>query len=334
MRQRFRFLVFILAVTQARQAFAQESTEAHALDADIEKARKLHDEGTALFEEKEYVRACAAFKAAYTLKRNYQTAGSLGHCELQIGQHRDSAEHIKVFIDEYPKAEPPERLEQAKELLAQARAHVAVLRINVSMAGAEVFVDGRSIGKAPIAEEIFVDVGPHHVEAKKGLDVASQSVDVRAGEQRAIVVQMQPKHPVKLHDVQTGNAKMTWAFVAGGVAVVGIGAGFTSLILAHSGDRAKDELLTDLSQQSARPKDVLCGLGTPYQKECARVNMLVNEKNAFQNVAIGAFALGLAGLATSIGLGLSSGNSNTTPKVHTSAFITPTSGGIAVGGQF
>jgi hypothetical protein len=208
------------------------------------------------------------------------------------------------------------------------------LQIDVPMAGADVFVDGRSLGQAPIAAEVFVDVGSHRVEAKKGLDVASQMVDVKAGEQRAVVVQMQPKPPVKPHETQKSSAKTTWAVVAGGVAAVGMGAGFTSLIMAQSRTGAKDEVLTDLSQQSARPRDVLCGMGTPYQEECARVNALVNEKYAFQNVAIGAFALGVAGLATSIGLGLSSGNSSATPKVHASAFVTPMSGGIAVGGQF
>jgi len=335
MNYRMLAIVAVLAVgSSVSAAFAGDTLSIEASDPETERALALHRAGNTYYNNKDYARACAAYTAAYALKQNYQIAGSLGDCELQLGRYRDGAEHIDTFIREYPPDRPPERLEQAKALLAQVRAHVVALRIDVPMSGADVLVDGRSIGKAPIAGDVYVAAGTHRIEAMLGLAFAGQTIDARAGELRTVVLVPSRKPVEKPSHAGRSNAKAVWMGVAVGVAVVGTGVGVASLLLASSRNTEREQILTRLSTLSGKPKDAVCGAETPFGKDCNRVNVLVDEKNIPRNVAIGAFMLGVTGLATSIGLGLSSEKSTTAPKVRASAFVTPMSGGISVVGHF
>ena len=70
-----------------------------------------------------------------------------------------------------------------EELLAQARVKVGAITVRVEPAGAEVFVDGKAVGKAPLAGEVFVEPGARVIEAKlAGYEAAQACVDhVSAG---------------------------------------------------------------------------------------------------------------------------------------------------------
>ena len=111
-------------------------------------------------------------------------AANLGDCEMQIGQYREAAEHFTRCVSSSLSSKPSlkERLQQR---FAQARARVGALKVKVSVPGAEVTVDGRAVGIAPLADEVFVEPGAHTVTARLGeYETGRASVQVAQGASR------------------------------------------------------------------------------------------------------------------------------------------------------
>jgi Tfp pilus assembly protein PilF len=104
--------------------------------------------------------AHASFLAAWSLKQHYQSLGNLGMSEAMLGKWRDAATHLSRYLREAPKEKVEER-KSAEALLAQARTKVGAITVRVEPAGAEVFVDGKAAGRAPLEGEMFVEPGAH-----------------------------------------------------------------------------------------------------------------------------------------------------------------------------
>ncbi len=330
MNRHILLFLLIFAATPLRWAFADEEVK----DAATDQARKLHDEGTALFQKQDYAGACAAFAAAYSLKRHYQIAGSLGDCEMQLGRNRDAAEHLDSFIREYPTDESPEELERAKGLLAKARLQIATLVFDVPMTGAQVFLDGQPIGKAPIEGERFVEAGQHRIEAMVGLELVRQTVDVSVGEQRVVKLEARPA-PKREKRIETGpDPRKIAAAVAGGVAVASAGVGIGFFLAALSKGDEKTSIVNQLSRDSGVSPNSVCAPGTHFTAECYSVRKLSRDQFIFNDVAIGAVALGAVAGATSLVLALLPTKSTKWPKVEASGFVTPMGGGFALQGRF
>lgn len=84
-------------------------------------------------------------------------------------------------------------------MLAEARKRVGALALRVEPAGAEVLIDGASIGKAPLTGEVFVDPGPRTIEARiEGYKGAKVTVETAAGSSREV--------PLTLAKIEAKNA--------------------------------------------------------------------------------------------------------------------------------
>ena len=137
------------------------------------------------------------YKTSWNLKRTYDIAANLGNLELSLGMPRDAAEHLAFSVRNYAiTGTTPERLDKTKQLLAQARAQVTALTIHVNVDGAEVAIDGKVVGRAPIVEEVYVDGlahdrgaarqlsdGPRHRQRREGRPPAdhAQARGARSG---------------------------------------------------------------------------------------------------------------------------------------------------------
>jgi hypothetical protein len=189
-RGRWRALLIVasLATAPAGAALGAPDSGSEAL---TDKARELHREGVALFKKKEYARARAAFLAAWSLKPHWSTAGNLADCEVKLGLYRDAAEHFAIFVrgSEREKEPVPER---ATARYREAVRHVGSIEVRVTPTGAEVLVDGKAVGAAPLEGPVFVDPGQHTIAARLGGKMASQAVELRAGETREVYFDVSP----------------------------------------------------------------------------------------------------------------------------------------------
>jgi hypothetical protein len=184
------------------QPVPQASTSSTAID---DKARELFRDGVKAAEKAQWAKAHAAFLAAWSLKQHYQIAGNLGTAEAKLGKWRDAAEHLSLYLREAPKEKVAER-KSAEELLAQARAKVGALTVRVEPAGAEVVVDGKVVGKAPLAGEVFVEPGARVIEAKlAGFEAAKKDVTAGAGAAQDVEIRLAP-----LQKNESGEPRKLW----------------------------------------------------------------------------------------------------------------------------
>lgn len=174
------FLVFVLATPAlVAPVFAQG-------DAATEMARQRFEEGVKLFDKGDYERARAAFLQAWALKKHPAVLLNLAQCELRSGEHVAAARHFAQYLHEYPDT-PESQQDVARRGLAEARLETGQLDIAVDMEGAEIFVDGESVGRAPLPGPLDVTPGTHTIEVKlAGTAPVSQQAAVTAGSKNTV----------------------------------------------------------------------------------------------------------------------------------------------------
>jgi hypothetical protein len=152
--------------------------------------------GDRLFDEGRLADALGQYQGAWARKRTHEIAANMGTVELELGRHRDAAEHLAWSLRRVPPTAPAPLLEALKASLDQARSHVAALATAVVVEGAEIRVDGRVVGAAPLEDQIFVEPGTHLVEAAApGFVSARVSLAAEAGASVVLVLALAPVPP-------------------------------------------------------------------------------------------------------------------------------------------
>jgi PEGA domain len=165
-------------------SFAQGAPTPATAPADgvTEVARQRYQEGVKAFDAGRYEEARAAFLQAYALKRTPAVLLNVALSELRtpVDHSDDAGNHFQQFLREVPTAAPEQRA-TAEKGIADAKRRAGVIAVSVDAAGADVSIDGTSIGKAPIADPVFVKPGKHTLFAQYQGHNAAVVVDVKPG---------------------------------------------------------------------------------------------------------------------------------------------------------
>jgi hypothetical protein len=160
-------------------------------EAMTDKARDLYMEGRTLYGQRAWDKAHAAFLAAWSLKKHWQIAGMLGHCEVQLGRHRDAAEHLAFAVRTGSPSANPSELEVLRDQLAEVKRKVGVVSVQVEGQQAEVLMDGRVVGTSPLHDPLFVDPGEYVLKARTTDRTSSEvKVTVAAGSVKEIMLRL------------------------------------------------------------------------------------------------------------------------------------------------
>jgi hypothetical protein len=201
--------------------------------------KRLHEDGLQAAKQRRWEQAYSLLTRAWEQERLWQVAEGLGRTEVELGKYRDAAEHLTIFLREtrdIATVSAEERAE-AERLLSLARAQVVALSILVEPAGADVFVDGVLVGKAPLADPVFVVPGRRSVEARReGYRVVGDTRDEAAGwterlELRMVSMTISEATPISKPPPQPrGWRGADTGVVIGGtlatLAALGVGTGF------------------------------------------------------------------------------------------------------------
>jgi hypothetical protein len=289
-----------------------------------DKARQLHLEGDELYKQGDYARARVSYVAAWALKKNWQLAGSLGDCEIKLALYRDAAEHLAYFVRMSP-TQPPSA--DAMKLYREAQAKVWRLDISVDLAGADVVVDGKFVGKSPLVDPIFVEHGAHTIEARLGEKLKTLHVDPANGAPGPVSLELLrqqdqpgdgsgPKLPILL-----GGAAL-------GLAALGAGIG----LMAASGGKGTnaDEVL-----QQMKAANIVC-TQPPTAGPCQDIVSLRQSHDTFHNVAVPLLAGGTVVAVATLSYALLARKdaSSKTTGLRVIPVVDAQGGGIWIGGAF
>jgi hypothetical protein len=143
--------------------------------------------------------ALNALYGAWALAPSFKIACNIGRIEALLGGMRAAAEFLTICKELRPRArtlQEQARDERAEKALAQALEHVATLQIEVNEPGAEVLVDGKAVGRAPMSRPVFVEPGRRRVTARlAGREAAAVEIDGSAGASIPVRLLVQPVAP-------------------------------------------------------------------------------------------------------------------------------------------
>jgi hypothetical protein len=255
-------LLFVtsLGIAPSSEALAQPRPSASKSDdAQTQQARRLYTDGLKEAERGKWESARDLFAQAFRLKPHVQIAFNLGQAEVKLGRHLEAAEHLAFFLRERRNI-PDDDRRTARQMLDEAQRQIGTLVITVDRPEAEIWVDGASVGRAPLNREVFVAPGRRVIEARvDGVRPASQVRTVKPGDYLRVelkLVKVEAGRPapvsvptapdVRPSDAAAKGGPNTAVIVVGGVIAglaAGAGVGFTigaAIKLGERGDKPKD----------------------------------------------------------------------------------------------
>jgi hypothetical protein len=150
--------------------------------ADLEAARVHFMNGVTLAnEQRNFSAALAEFQASYKLGHNAAVLYNIGVALQELHQYPEAIDALTHFLEESTNA-PPDQTASASAIINDLKLLLSDVTLTISPAGAAVVVDGRAVGKAPLAKPVQLAAGMHVIEVssdgfepqKKSLTTAAQ----------------------------------------------------------------------------------------------------------------------------------------------------------------
>lgn len=152
------------APAHADEDEAGDRAQARALlqrgDQHIERGDRLQRRGRHRRARTYYERALESYQKAYELVPKDTLFFAIAGAEEKLGRFLDAVEHYQQVIDEVDNRALQQR---AAARIAALSAHVAVLYLDVLPRGAEISVDRKLRGSAPLARPIYLAAGDHQI---------------------------------------------------------------------------------------------------------------------------------------------------------------------------
>jgi len=299
---------------------------------DTDVGRKRFAEGVAALKSGKYEEARISFQQSYALKPAPGALRNLAATELKTGRYRDAARHFTTYLKTTKSAEI-DRPDIVQQGLAEAKSHCGMLVVETNVSGAEIGVDGETIGRTPLgADPLFVEPGEHVVTAHlDGYDDHSERQSLEAGRTLRVFVTLQPSGLATSASISPGvptagrldssyegrsrgpdegsrglqpspssrqdsaaRAAIAPLAIGGAVTIAGLAVGIAYALASSANGRDRDALLATIPGSS--PK---CGSGTPFGASCDQVQDLDDKSTAQRNLAAAGFVVaGVAGTAT------------------------------------
>jgi hypothetical protein len=145
---------------------APRAAHAQAAQVDDAKARaRVHfDRALAASNDQRYDDAAREFEEAYALAPDFKVLYNIGRVCVVLGRPVRAVEAFEAYLAEGGPRISDERREEVRRLIDSQRPKLASLGVE-TQAGAEIRVDGRLVGRAPLPQRLLLTAGAHTVEA-------------------------------------------------------------------------------------------------------------------------------------------------------------------------
>jgi hypothetical protein len=296
--------------------------------ADYARVRALYQKAAHAFEGGHYTDARELLLQAWSLRRSYDVAASLGDTEVKLGLFPEAAEHLSFSLRNFPPLENEHAIANVRSQLEAARKVAAGLRISVDEPQVEVRVDGRLIGMSPIADTAFVTPGRHTVEARKGSATRTQTLVGEAGVEKLVTLRLgSPEVASSTPPItdEPGRRSVVPLIVGGAAVAVGLTAGIAFRLSANANDEHADGIRNRLGAGG-------CVGAAMRSTDCVALGDDVDDKKRSTTLSTTGFVLAGVGLvAAPIWYLLSPRHQR---GMELSAFVTPSFGVVSAFGRF
>ena len=156
------------------------------------RAQSLLTEGSALYEKGDYAGALEKFNAAYASYPSPKLMFNIGQADRDLSRPVEALEAFEKFLASNTGA-APETIADARKSVAELRDKLGRIRIDCETLGAEVNVDGKSVGLTPLPDLVWATPGRHQITASHENTIpALEDVDVTAGSVGTVTLRLRP----------------------------------------------------------------------------------------------------------------------------------------------
>jgi tetratricopeptide (TPR) repeat protein len=174
-------IVGILTLSPGAWAQSANPTDKAVTEDNTARVRALYRKAQAAFAKENYEESRKLLLEAWTIQPASDVALALGQTELELKQYRDCAEHLDYAIRNFSAVGSEKVLEAAKQALAGAKVYVGQVNIVTNRDGADIRIDGKTVGKSPLPIPVYVQPGQHDIEVRFASDAATEKFEVGAG---------------------------------------------------------------------------------------------------------------------------------------------------------
>jgi len=136
------------------------------------------------------------FEKAVELGRTPKAVAQLGLAEQALGRWVDADVHLSEALRSKSDPWVTKNRKTLEDALTVIKQHVARVEVLAEPAGAEIWVNGRKVGNAPLSSAVRVSSGEVAVEARaEGFMTGSHTVQLVGGQYQSVVLRLQ-KMPV------------------------------------------------------------------------------------------------------------------------------------------
>jgi len=263
------------------------------------KAREHYMAGQAAYKAGQWQKAYDEFLAAWNLGPHPQTAAVLGLAAAKLGKHRDATEHLSYAV-----RHGGTLTDEDRKVLAESRAKVGEVTVQVNVEKARVLVNGRPVGESPFSEPLYVDPGNVVIDASRdGYTAGRKSFDVTPGGAYPIQLTLvaaessgsdsQPDHQPGAKDPI--NWRLWGGILGGAASVAGITVGAVFTVKAnHASDDVQERRQVLLDTRADKSRDDACAPNYPSRNAqgCADLKSAAKTKDNHHNTAVVAYAIG------------------------------------------
>ncbi len=295
---------------------AAATPPAPTTDADKELARLL-DDAKKSFKAGQFEKAREFYATAYKQKPDHATLLLLAQAEAKANKNVDAAGHLELYLREAKSASAEDRA-AADKLFWDVTAKLATWRVNVSVEGAEVYLDGKLVGKSPLAAPLFVEPNTHEVEARKEGFLPEKDMLVAAPNtesettlaMKPAPVEDKPKEdpkkekPILVPPPPPSPKWRTYGIIGGGaLTALGLGLGVGLTVSAGTKGDEADAQLAELRRTTPNTFGI-CGTNQfPLnQAGCTKLNDTLSSQDARANGAVAGFVIAGVGAVGTVGL--------------------------------
>ena len=155
-------------------------------------AQELLSQGSKLYHQGDLAGALEKFEAAYVAFPSPKLMFNIGQAKRDLGRPVEAVEAFQRFLAEATNASP-ETMAEARNSVAELRGRLGKIRIDCDTAGAQIAVDGKSVGLAPLPDLVWATPGRHQVTAKHvSAAPAIEDVEVAAGSVSTMTLRLLP----------------------------------------------------------------------------------------------------------------------------------------------
>jgi hypothetical protein len=150
-------------------------------------ARRHFSQAVALYTDGNYDAALAEFLAAHKTKPAAFILYNIGLTYKALFLYNDAIRSLEQYLRDESKLQP-ERKAEVEQILREMQALLAKVNLEITPDGANVKVDGRTIGRAPIGEYLLA-AGRHVVDvAADGYAPQSRELLITAGQPTSLAI--------------------------------------------------------------------------------------------------------------------------------------------------